>query len=155
MVERRAAFALEIRPITFSFPFRIRPITFFEKTSWKSLAGQFRIFGTFHIFQTSSSSFLVVAGDCPPGMPGINIIITRLVGAAEYPFPFVVLARNFRHWRRLAACGSMGWTARWELCHDAFFAGSSGMPILPPSASPLRGPITAFTPSPLALYYCV
>ena len=29
-------------------------------------------------------------------MPGINIIITRLVGAAEYPFPFVVLARNFR-----------------------------------------------------------
>ena len=33
----------------------------------------------------------------------------------------VHLARHFRHWQRLAACGGLGWTARWELCLDAFF----------------------------------
>ena len=28
--------------------------------------------------------------------------------------------RHFRHWRRLAACGGLGWTARRDLCHAAF-----------------------------------
>ena len=37
-----------------------------------------------------------------------------------YPFPILLLARHFRHWRRLAACGGLGWTARRELCHAAF-----------------------------------
>ena len=38
----------------------------------------------------------------------------------DYPFPILVLARHFRHWRRLAACGGLDWTARRELCHAAF-----------------------------------
>ena len=38
----------------------------------------------------------------------------------DYPFPILVLARHFRHWRRLAACGGLGWTARRDLCHAAW-----------------------------------
>ena len=38
----------------------------------------------------------------------------------DHPFPILLLARHFRHWRRLAACGGLGWTARRELCHAAF-----------------------------------
>ena len=37
----------------------------------------------------------------------------------DYPFPILVLARHFRHWRRLAECGGMGWTVRRDLCHAA------------------------------------
>ena len=59
----------------------------------------------------------------------INIIIrahgstwARPVGwrGTDHPFPILLLARHFRHWRRLAACGGLGWTARRELCHAAF-----------------------------------
>ena len=43
----------------------------------------------------------------------------RPVGWRGTDYPFPILARHFRHWRRLAACGGLGWTARRDLCHAA------------------------------------
>ena len=74
----------------------------------------------------------------------------------DHPFPILLLARHFRHWRRLAACGGLGWTARRELCHAAFSRWLQRYLDSPAVEAPSPAPISSMTIfSSVSLYSCV
>ena len=53
-------------------------------------------------------------------IPGYPRKVREFVGAVGSNAGGVRKRTALRHWRRLAACGGLGWTARRELCHAAF-----------------------------------